>query len=179
LTNESKTAVDDSKVVADRTPVVGLGSDSVWQGWIIPRIAVPRVLSVGAAVIILLGVIYIFFINRQATENRKLSESTAFMSDCIDKYATKFQRQPSDSSEFQSAFNLCYTIASSSLIVEEQQNRDSNLVLQKSENVVLMWMVVAITISGVILAGLQLYASFELAKKGQKCVSHGKRNYSE
>jgi hypothetical protein len=59
------------------------------------------------------------------------------------------------------------------LIVEEQQNRDSNLVLQKSENVVLMWMVVVITISGVILAGLQLYASFELAKKGKSAFLTG------
>jgi hypothetical protein len=50
--------------------------------------------------------------------------------------------------------------------VEEQQNRNDNFALQKFENIVFMWMVVAMTISGVILAGLQLLASFKLTKLG-------------
>jgi hypothetical protein len=96
--------VDDSKLVAERPPVdIGLGSDRVWRSWVVPTFSAfraRRVLLVGAAVVILLSGIFIFFINRQALDDKKLSESTAFMSNCIDKYATKFQRQPSDSSEF-------------------------------------------------------------------------------
>jgi heme/copper-type cytochrome/quinol oxidase subunit 2 len=44
---------------------------------------------------------------------------------------------------------------------------------QMFQTTVIMWMVVAITVSGVILAGLQLWASYRLALAGQGALAEG------
>ena len=53
------------------------------------------------------------------------------------------------------------------LLYEEQVIRNENFVFQRYENTIIMLMVVSITISGVILAGLQLFASYKLASVGK------------
>jgi hypothetical protein len=60
----------------------------------------------------------------------------------------------------------CYNMIALQLRIEEQIARDDALELQKFEDIVMLWMVVAITLSGVGLAGLQLYASYQLAVAG-------------
>jgi sterol desaturase/sphingolipid hydroxylase (fatty acid hydroxylase superfamily) len=58
-------------------------------------------------------------------------------------------------------------MTSRKLLYEEQVIRNENFVFQRYENTVIMLMVVSITISGVILAGLQLLASYKLASAGK------------
>jgi hypothetical protein len=62
---------------------------------------------------------------------------------------------------------FCYNMIAKQLRIQEQIARDDALELQKFENIVMLWMVVAITLSGVGLAGLQLYASYQLAVTGR------------
>src|SRR4051812_14420660 len=59
---------------------------------------------------------------------------------------------------------FCYNMLAKQLRIEEQIDRDETFELQKFENIVLLWMVVAITLAGVGLAGLQLLGSYQLAK---------------
>jgi cytochrome b subunit of formate dehydrogenase len=58
---------------------------------------------------------------------------------------------------------FCYDLNLSQLKVDQEKIRRDNFIFQRNENVVLLFMVVLITISGVILAGLQLFASYRLA----------------
>jgi sterol desaturase/sphingolipid hydroxylase (fatty acid hydroxylase superfamily) len=44
---------------------------------------------------------------------------------------------------------------------------------QLSQNTVMLWLVVALTAAGVILAGIQLWASYRLAKAGQGMLASG------
>jgi hypothetical protein len=60
-----------------------------------------------------------------------------------------------------------HALTSRKLLYEEQVIRNENFVFQRYENTVIMLMVVSITISGVILAGLQLLASYKLASAGK------------
>ena len=66
-----------------------------------------------------------------------------------------------------SVYYLCDAMTSRKLLYEEQVIRNENFVFQRYENTIIMLMVVSITISGVILAGLQLFASYKLAAVGK------------
>jgi hypothetical protein len=74
-----------------------------------------------------------------------------------------------DISELYQVFGLCYNSTIAQLVVEEEAVRRDNFVFQRAENVALLIMVITITLSGVVLAGLQLLGSYKLAlaRKGQ------------
>jgi hypothetical protein len=81
------------------------------------------------------------------------------ISSCIEKY------KPS-TSQVNDLYGLSYfcfgKIASQFKLDEEKILRDTYL-FQRNENVVLLYMVVLVTLSGVALAGVQLLASYSLA----------------
>ena len=72
-----------------------------------------------------------------------------------------------------SVYSLCHNIVATDLTAQEQIIRNQNYVFQRSENIVLMVMVVLITLSGVVLAALQLLASYKLASLGKGSLSDG------
>jgi O-antigen ligase len=88
---------------------------------------------------------------------------------CISTYQSIVAPPPASVTALTELDAFCYNMIAKQLRIEEQIARDDAFVLQKFENLVLLWMVVAITLSGVGLAGLQLYASYQLALAG-----HGK-----
>lgn len=57
----------------------------------------------------------------------------------------------------------CYSLIQAQGLLNDFAIRKLNFFQQYRANGVLMWMVVAVTISGVLLAGLQLWASYQLA----------------
>ncbi|WP_210253750.1 hypothetical protein [Bradyrhizobium sp. S69] len=59
------------------------------------------------------------------------------------------------------------------MLVDEENIRKDNFVFQRRENIILLFMVVVITLSGVALAGLQLLASYKLAVLGRGELSGG------
>jgi hypothetical protein len=62
---------------------------------------------------------------------------------------------------------FCYSAIRNASLLGEFNIRRLSLVSQQFETLVIMWMVVAITISGVILAGIQLAAAYSLATLGK------------
>jgi hypothetical protein len=67
---------------------------------------------------------------------------------------------------------FCYSAIRDVSMLGEFNIRRLFLVSQQFETLVIMWMVVAITISGVILAGVQLAASYRLATLGKGDFDH-------
>lgn len=86
------------------------------------------------------------------------------LSSCVDRIASKLDAAQGARQNLWDAANFCQTLVISQRLSDEQQIRADNFTFQRSENVVLMWMVVSITIAGVVLAGIQLWASYSLAK---------------
>jgi len=62
----------------------------------------------------------------------------------------------------------CYSLIHSHGLLKDFATRELNFIQQYRANGVLLWMVVAVTLSGVLLAGLQLMASYELARANRK-----------
>jgi hypothetical protein len=62
---------------------------------------------------------------------------------------------------------VCYDHVHWRGLLNDFSVRRSKVIQQNSEDIILLWMVVAITISGVILAGLQLLGSYRLASVGK------------
>jgi hypothetical protein len=66
------------------------------------------------------------------------------------------------------AVEHCYSLIYSHDLLKDFATRELNFMQQYRANGVLMWMVVAVTLSGVLLAALQLMASYELAHANRK-----------
>jgi hypothetical protein len=92
---------------------------------------------------------------------------------CIDRYIGQRDDKLPKLDGLWEVFWLCYKTTERQLLYEEQVIRNENFVFQRFENTIIMFMVVSITISGVILAGLQLLASYKLASLGKGSLSEG------
>jgi hypothetical protein len=91
---------------------------------------------------------------------------------CMDRYAAgPIDDKATQINMLWSVYALCDAMTSRKLLYEEQVIRNENFVFQRYENTIIMLMVVSITISGVILAGLQLFASYKLASVGKATFS--------
>lgn len=88
---------------------------------------------------------------------------------CIERYAgvPAGAGDVADFGRLNAASSLCYQIIWTRLASDAQVIRNENFRIQIYENIVLLWMVVAITVSGVLLAGLQLLGSYRLAQAGR------------
>ena len=86
---------------------------------------------------------------------------------CIKSYVAERAKESPEINNLYQINGFCYSSIGSQLLIDEEIIRKDNFVFQRQENVILLFMVVAITLSGVALAGLQLWASYKLA------VAHG------
>jgi hypothetical protein len=78
-----------------------------------------------------------------------------------------------DVSQFSQAHALCYTEVNEEDMLVDYSIRKSAYLNQQKQTTVLLWMVVAITLSGVILAGVQLIAGYRLASAGKAAFDAG------
>jgi hypothetical protein len=62
---------------------------------------------------------------------------------------------------------ICYTQVRGEAMLADFNLRRSSLLAQRIEGMIVLWMVVLITLSGVTLAGLQLFAAYRLAGVGK------------
>lgn len=92
---------------------------------------------------------------------------------CLEGYGLKGNILSAQFDSVSSVYSLCHNIVATDLTAQEQIIRNQNYVFQRSENIVLMVMVVLITLSGVVLAALQLLASYKLASLGKGSLSDG------
>lgn len=91
------------------------------------------------------------------------------MSQCTTDTVIALQQSQAPSAEIlRQAREHCYSVIHSHGLLKDFSLRELNYVQQFRANGVLMWMVVAVTLSGVLLAGLQLMASYELARTNRK-----------
>ena len=121
-----------------------------------------------AVVVVALWAIYGIWIRNADLRPVTQTTEAAGVNSCMDRYAAA----PADDKATQinllwSIYYLCDAMISRKLLYEEQVIRNENFVFQRYENTIIMLMVVSITISGVILAGLQLFASYKLASVGK------------
>jgi hypothetical protein len=121
-----------------------------------------------AVVVVALWAIYGIWIRNADLRPVTQTTEAAGVNSCMDRYTAA----PADDKAAQinllwSVYYLCDAMTSRKLLYEEQVIRNENFVFQRYENTIIMLMVVSITISGVILAGLQLFASYKLASVGK------------
>jgi hypothetical protein len=85
---------------------------------------------------------------------------------CRNDMAQSFDGDKSTAQRWDDIATVCYTQVRGEALLADFSLRRSNLINQQSEGRIVLWMVVAITISGVALAGLQLLAAYRLAGAG-------------
>jgi hypothetical protein len=125
-------------------------------------------LFVAIACAALLG---IYWVSVKSADLRPISQQAegASITACIERYAP-LQDNKVDIDLLWAAFPLCDAINSRRLLYEEQAIRNENFVFQRYENKIIMLMVVSVTISGVILAGLQLLGSYKIASAAKRSM---------
>jgi hypothetical protein len=69
--------------------------------------------------------------------------------------------------------DYCYSLIQAQGLLSDFAIRKLNFFQQYRANAVLMWMVVAVTLSGVLLAGIQLRASYQLAAANKDSLDMG------
>ena len=95
------------------------------------------------------------------------------MDTCVDKFKGVLGSNPPTITDLYGINQFCYLHTDYQLQADQAIIRRDNYVFQRNENVVLLYMVVLITFGGVLLAGLQLYASYRLATTGHGELAGG------
>jgi hypothetical protein len=108
-----------------------------------------------------------------APKDRAASGDDKAISHCMDAYGTTPNGRTTDVEALGKLNGFCFTAARSQLLVDEENIREDNFVFQRYENIILLFIVVTLTLSGVVLAGLQLLASYKLAVIGRGELSGG------
>jgi hypothetical protein len=95
------------------------------------------------------------------------------MARCRDELVAQIKPQNVDLRFLAGVHGLCYARINEEDTLEEFGIRRGAFLNQQAETGILMWLVVSITISGVLLAGLQLLAGFKLAMRGKAAFEQG------
>lgn len=91
-------------------------------------------------------------------------ENTGAMEKCLAHAILTMKPERVDFGFFGTMTTLCYSQLYSQALLQDFQHRRMKFIQQTYDERVLLWMVVAITISGVGLAGIQLLTSYRLAQ---------------
>jgi hypothetical protein len=103
------------------------------------------------------------------------SSESQGLSSCVEKYKSP----TAQINELYGLSNFCFGKIASQFKLDEEKIIRDGYIFQRNENVVLLYMVVLVTLSGVGLAGLQLLASYSLAAGGRGNLAEGgELNYS-
>jgi hypothetical protein len=93
------------------------------------------------------------------------------MADCTPRLLALFKSNVDPTlDQIKGSVDICYTLLNREDQLSEFAVRSKAYEQQYSANAILLWMVVAITIAGVILAGLQLLASYNLSVASGKAL---------
>lgn len=120
---------------------------------------------------VLVGVfVYLIVSSTHIPKNRQGVNGTS-IADCIEKFGSN--AGPKQVQELTGLNNFCYYYVAYQLSADQGVIRRDDYLFQRNENVVLMYMVVLITFAGVVLAGVQLLASYKLALLGKGELAGG------
>jgi hypothetical protein len=135
---------------------------------------VAPIIAAGAVLGLLVLFFFYLMIGVSHIDNDQSNVNGHAVSACIDKYRPPEKAQSASfEQEFLPLQTFCYSTLLSQLKIDEDRVIRDNYLFQRNENVVLLYMVVIITLSGVVLAGLQLLASYKLAEIGRAELSGG------
>lgn len=117
----------------------------------------------------------VFYIVGQVDATPRTTRATAAnnIASCVSQdLAEALKRNPALPPEEKTrAFIVCRDVMFATLLADEHIIRNETLVLQRDQNAAMLTLVVIITVSGVVLAGLQLLGSFYIAKEGRAAAS--------
>jgi hypothetical protein len=127
---------------------------------------VPTVAIAAVPTILVLFFLYLMVgVSRIQTDQSDVGGNA--VSNCNEKYQHVINAQNLSVAPLLDIHTLCYSIILSQLKIDQEKVIRDNYLFQRNENVVLLYMTVLITLSGVALAGLQLLASYKLASLGR------------
>lgn len=102
--------------------------------------------------------------NNGASAQSAPADSQTSMTECTGKILDRLKlKDPPSLEDIKRSTEICYSLLREQGLLKDFSVRALNYEQQYRSNGILLWMVVVITISGVILAGLQLLASYRLA----------------
>jgi hypothetical protein len=127
--------------------------------------------TLGLGVILLFYLYLMYGVAHVEVGNSNFQESA--VSDCIERYRSLVSVPTVDVPNLYHLNGFCFDSLGSQLKLDQEQIRRNTFLFQSTENVVLLYMVVIITFSGVLLAGVQLVASYRLAVNGHGDLAGG------
>jgi hypothetical protein len=136
----------------------------------IPRIPVV-VGTISLAILLIFFLYLIVGLARVETDGSNVDGKA--VSACIEKLTPVVNVANMNVTALYSLNGFCYNSLGSQLKIDQERIRRDNFLFQRNENVILLYMVVLITLSGVMLAGIQLLASYKLAVIGRGELSGG------
>jgi hypothetical protein len=128
-----------------------------------------------AAAAVIVGFLIGVFAGYAATEIpvARLPDAPS-MTQCVADTSGLFSQKTASSPEvFREARDHCYSLIQSHELFNDVAIRKLNFFQQYRANGILMWMVVTVTFSGVLLAGMQLWASYQLADANRTALHEG------
>lgn len=133
---------------------------------------------VRAVIVSALTAVIAFWLGYSLGSSRDLSTPPALferppMSVCVKNSIATLMPLKVDTTLLRDTAELCYSQLYGEGLINDFQIRRLKFIQQAYDEQVLLWMVVAITISGVALAGVQLFVSFRLASSGKTDFDQG------
>lgn len=105
------------------------------------------------------------FIDQSHGQQTAITKEQKFeIATCIEKHFDALDVDPEQIGLRNSLVDLCYRIAYGMYMLDDFRIRKAKFEQQSYDEMVMLWMVVVITISGVILAAVQLLISYRLAR---------------
>jgi hypothetical protein len=129
------------------------------------RWSLPILLAVVATMV--LGFFVILRPHSGTTVNDANQADRARMAECWTNSLATLKPEKTDLILLRQVSDLCYDKIRQEYMLGDFTIRRTTFLEQQVEGRVLLWMVVAITVSGVFLAGLQLYGAYKLASAGR------------
>lgn len=122
----------------------------------------------GGSIVLLCLALLVMWVWGSYIPHEKLTlDETNSMSVCREAVEKKLGIERADLKTLAGVHGLCYAEIAETDLLTDYDIRRSALLNQQKELPVILWMVVAITISGVALAGLQLLGAYRLALLGK------------
>ena len=139
--------------------------------WLTPIRWWLSLLTISAAVVLISAVVSTSYVGHHSLD----LDETQHVAKCESTTLNSLRPQPQsvDMSVLANVYSFCYQQVAQEDILIDFGIRKSAYLNQQSQTPILMWMVVAITLSGVILAGLQLGAGYRLASLGKAAFEQG------
>ena len=96
-------------------------------------------------------------------ESYQLDFPDSEIQECVDRAISSHEGRLVNSNDRYEYARVCYSIAHGQLLLNDFRIRRLAFYRQDDANVIILWMVVALTASGVLLAAVQLYVSHRLS----------------